>query len=241
MARGNQDSCLEPRVAIHAHSTVEELKGMLAEMDRVNGFGNRFLFVCTRRSKELPHGGNVHFPALFAMAEKIKTDASRAQTQVLEMRWSPEAHSHWGTVYSDLTSDEDGKLVSRGAPIVVRLAMIYALLDPVTYMYGIVNGDCHKVRIEHLRAALEVWRYCKDSAIHIFGDARFAALANSILEKLKAAGSVGMTQTQINLSFSRNKSASELQRALTLLKSKGIIKSTDEPTNGRPVTKWTAN
>lgn len=238
MARGNQDSCLEPRVAIHAHSTVEELKGMLAEMDKVNGFGNRFLFVCTRRSKELPHGGNVHFPALFALAERIKSVVIRAQTQVLEMKWSPEAYVLWETVYSDLTSDDDGKLVSRGAPIVVRLAMIYALMDPITYTYGVVHGDCHKVLIEHLKAALEVWRYCKDSAIHIFGDARYAALANSILDKLKSAGPIGMTQTQISLSFSRNKSASELQRALLLLKGKGIIKSTEEPTNGRPVTKW---
>jgi hypothetical protein len=111
-------------------------------------------------------------------------------------------------------------------------------MDPITYTYGVVHGDCHKVLIEHLKAALEVWRYCKDSAIHIFGDARYAALANSILDKLKSAGPIGMTQTQISLSFSRNKSASELQRALLLLKGKGIIKSTEEPTNGRPVTKW---
>jgi hypothetical protein len=188
----------------------------------------------------LPHGGNVHFPALFALAEKIKAAAIRAQTQVVEMKWSLEAHTHWGTVYSKLTSDEDGKLVSRGAPIVVRLAMIYALLDPVTYLHGVPFGECHEIRIEHLKAALEVWRYCKDSAIYIFGDARFATLANSIMDKVKAAGQAGMTQTQINESFSKNKSASDLQRALTLLKSKGFIKCFDQPTIGRPVTIWLA-
>jgi hypothetical protein len=241
LARGNQDSCLEPRVAIHAHSTIEEIKSLLTEMDKVNGFANRFLYVCTRRTKQLPHGGNSDLLAMQSLAEKIKNVAIRASTQVAEMKWDAEARELWATVYGDLTDDEDGKLLSRGAPIVVRLAMIYALMDQATYMHGIVFGESHTIRIEHLKAALEVWRYCKDSAIHIFGDARFASLVNAVFAKLKAAGNTGMTQTQINQSFQKNKTAFELQRALTLLEQKKLVKSTQQSTAGRPVTTWTAN
>jgi hypothetical protein len=42
----------------------------------------------------------------------------------------------------------------------MRIAVIYAVLD----------GQ-RRIGVEHLRAALEVWRYCEESAHYAFGEA----------------------------------------------------------------------
>ena len=47
-------------VSIAAHITPEELDKLLGKSVEVaNGFANRFLWVCVKRSRLLPHGGNV--------------------------------------------------------------------------------------------------------------------------------------------------------------------------------------
>ena len=45
-------------VSIIGHITADELRFGLTESERANGFANRFLFVCARRSKSLPFGGD---------------------------------------------------------------------------------------------------------------------------------------------------------------------------------------
>jgi hypothetical protein len=45
-----------------------------------------------------------------------------------------------------------GAVTARGEAQVMRLACLYALADISSF-----------VRLEHLRAGLEVWRYCFDS------------------------------------------------------------------------------
>ena len=57
LARSNKDSCQEPHIAVLANITIEELQRLLTSTDKANGFGNRILWCCTRRSKKLPHGG----------------------------------------------------------------------------------------------------------------------------------------------------------------------------------------
>src|SRR5438309_1857285 len=51
-----------------------------------------------------------------------------------------------------------GAMTSRAEAQVMRLAMIYALLD------------CSEaIRVEHLEAALAVWQYAEASVNHVFG------------------------------------------------------------------------
>ena len=56
-ARSNKDSCQEPNIAVLGNITFEELQRLLTTNDKANGFGNRILWCCARRSKRLPHGG----------------------------------------------------------------------------------------------------------------------------------------------------------------------------------------
>jgi hypothetical protein len=67
----------------------------------------------------------------------------------------------WRKVYSELADDDVRGLLaavtSRAEAQVLRLSMIYALLDAGSM-----------IKAEHVRAALAVWRYCRLSAKIIF-------------------------------------------------------------------------
>ncbi len=47
----------DAHISIVGHITPEELRRCLTETEMANGFGNRFLWLCVRRSKFLPEGG----------------------------------------------------------------------------------------------------------------------------------------------------------------------------------------
>ncbi len=72
-----------------------------------------------------------------------------------------EATERWRDVYEDLSDDHPGawgSVTARAEAHVLRLSLLYALLDASP-----------TVRLSHLEAALAVWRYCSDSARFIFG------------------------------------------------------------------------
>ena len=46
-------------VSIAGHISAEELRRQLGDTEIANGFANRFMIVCSRRSKKLPFGGNL--------------------------------------------------------------------------------------------------------------------------------------------------------------------------------------
>jgi predicted transcriptional regulator len=111
----------------------------------------------------------------------------------------------------------------------MRLALVYALLDgsPV-------------IEAEHLSAGLAVWSYCEASARFIFGDALGDVMADEVLRALRAAPN-GLTRTELSGHFGRNKSASEVNRALTVLMQHGLIRLEKENANtGRPPERWFA-
>ena len=115
-----------------------------------------------------------------------------------------------------------GALTSRAEAQVLRLSMIYALLD----------GE-KLVRVPHLLAALAVWDYCEASVQYIFGQSLGDPAADAILEALKAAPG-GLTRTEINNLFGRNLSADRLQAAIGELLRLGFIGIAKSETGGRP-------
>ena len=121
-----------------------------------------------------------------------------------------------------------GVATARAAAQVLRISLIYALLD-----------GAPQVRREHLDAALEVWRYCEDSAKYIFGDFLGDPVADEILRGLRAKPT-GMTRSEINALFGRNKSAGEITRALMVLNKGTLARFEKEPTDGRSTERWFA-
>ena len=78
-------------VSIIGHITRDELRRYLDATERANGFGNRFLWVCVRRSKELPDGGG---PVdMGKLGDRLLRAVEHART-VGEMRRDEEARGY---------------------------------------------------------------------------------------------------------------------------------------------------
>jgi hypothetical protein len=229
--RQNKVKVSGAHLSLVGHITREELLRRLDSTEAANGFGNRILWVCARRSKVLPHGGG-SFQA-DGLTGKL-TEATNHAREMGNMRVNFDSHAAqlWEQVYEALSEGKPGLLgsmTSRAEAHVVRLALIYTLLD-----------CSENIRAEHLRAALAVWNYCAASARFIWGDALGDPTADEILRALKAAGSEGLTRWDIHNHFSRHKAAGELDRALGVLTERGLIRSAPEQSGGRPGTRyWT--
>jgi hypothetical protein len=192
---------------------------------------NRFIFLLVRRSKMLPHGGGKpDFTVL--MPELAKSLDFARDTKLVTM--DDDAAEHWTEVYPALTADVPGlfgAVTARAAPQVMRLALLYALVDrqPV-------------ISMQHLEPALALWRYSEASARRIFGDAMGDHIADTILTALRARTPDGMARTDIHGLFDRNVSAARLSGALGKLLAAGKATrhtiTTGEP--GRRPEMWVA-
>lgn len=223
----------EAHISVVGHITKHELNRLLTETAAGNGFANRFLWVCAQRSKLLPEGGALHTVDFVPMIQRLQAAAEFARgTQ--EMKRDEQARAIWRDVYPELSEGKPGLLgsvTSRAEAQVMRLACIYALLD------------CSAVvRAEHLIAALEVWRYCEDSARFVFGDALGDATADEIIRELRQHPE-GMTRNDIREHFSRNKSSREIGRALGVLLEYGLARvqcEREDESQKRPPERWFA-
>jgi hypothetical protein len=212
------------------HVTREEVLKRMSSTEIANGFGNRIVWVCARRSKSLPMGGgNINFGDI---PERLKaaTDHARRAGNTL-IRFDSEAEELWKSVYDALSAGKPGlfgSLVSRAEPHCLRLALTEALLNCTT-----------TIKVEHLKAALAIWRFSEASTRFIWGEGALGdENADQILKALRDAGAAGLTRTGIRDLFSRNQSAEEIDRALRVLAEKGLARSATETTGGRPTTRW---
>jgi hypothetical protein len=220
----------EAHVSILGHVTQEELRRKLDGVEMMNGFANRFLWVCARRSKMLPLGGNVPEAAIKALGQQLASIAVFAKS-VGRLTFTEAAAQAWTQVYPALSAGYPGLLGSvlmRSEAQVRRLACIYAVLDQEP-----------QIGIVHLRAALAVWEYCEDSAAHIFGHALGDRTADRILEALRANQN-GQTRTDLFTLFSRNIKSHEIDRALGVLQSQTLAYPEAQPTGGRDAEIWRA-
>jgi hypothetical protein len=219
-------------VSVIAHITVDEVRRLLTETEAANGFGNRFLWVCVRRSKLLPRGGSYPEQALKPLSETLAPTIFHAQT-VAQMRRTPEAEARWEALYTALAEGHSGLLgaiTARAEAQVLRLSCLYALLE-----------QTNAVDVPHLDAAYALWQFCEASARYIFGDVLGDPVADDIRRMLQQAGHTGMTRTDINNAFGRNVKSAAIGQALTRLQRDGLACPTVHRTAGRPVERWFAH
>lgn len=205
---------------------------MMGGSDQFNGFANRFLWIFTQRSKLLPNGGNLREDVFRGLADTVRAAVEFSQVPG-RMTRSAAAADLWNAIYADLAADRPGVLgavTNRAEAQVLRLSMIYALLDGT----DIIDEP-------HLRAALECWRYAEDSARYAFGSALGDSTADEIRSMLLAAGESGMTRTALSEAFGRNKPAAEIRRALGVLQRSRLAHCRKIPSaGGRPAETWLA-
>ena len=119
----------DPHISVIGHITRAELRTCMESVQIANGFGNRFLWVCVRRSKVLPEGGNLNEAELDNWMDCVG-DAVSFASQVGRLDRDPEAKELWHEVYEDLSEGKPGLLgaiLSRAEAHVMRLASHYAL------------------------------------------------------------------------------------------------------------------
>ena len=220
-------------IGIIGHITVDELRKLLTSTDLANGFANRFLFLCAKRSKLLPEGGKLSQVDFHPLVERLRKAITFGQ-QSKELVRNTGARAVWKVVYGMLSENRTGladTLLARAEAIVFRLSMLYALLD--------CSED---IRLEHLNAALALWQYGEDSAAYIFGTRIGDDTADTILDALAKAGRAGLTREMLTVDvFQRHIKSAELMRALSLLEEQGRITRTQRPPTGgrgRPVTEY---
>ncbi len=216
-------------ISLIGHSTLYDLERFLDVCDVVNGFANRILWVLTRRSKMLPFGGSVSASDTKRIAKRIKS-ALRFAARAGDVGFSRKAAELWVQKYPELTADRDGLVgaaTSRAEALTRRVATVYALMD-----------ESETVLVQHLRAALEVWRYCDESARLIFGRRQRTTLQNQIAKMIQRGNKKGVTRTEISAAFNRHRSSSEISDALERLKESGLIKPRKIKTDGRPTESW---
>jgi hypothetical protein len=221
----------DAHISLIAHITRDELKRLLSSTEAANGFANRFLWVCSKRSKCLPDGGRLDQVDFSGVIRGLQDAISFAQTRS-RMERDHAARDIWQKVYPELSDGQPGlfgAVTSRGEAQVLRLSCLYALLDRSTV-----------VRAEHLVAALAVWEYCEASARFIFGGALGDATADEILRSLRVRPE-GMNRTEIREYFSKNKPSAEIDRALSVLQEYGRARMQEEKgERGRPAERWFA-
>jgi hypothetical protein len=229
LTRSKRATATGAHISVIGHITENELRKELSDTAAANGFANRFLFGCVRRSQELPEGGGWHAVDPSPFVERLKAAGGFAR-QMGELRRDEAAREIWHAVYSDLSAGRlglSGAVAGRAEAQTMRLATLYAVLD-----------QSSSIRAEHLTAALAVWRYCEESVQYIFGDSLGDATADEILGLLRARPD-GVTRTDIREHFKRHKSADEIERALTVLESSGRARrEREEETGGRPAERW---
>lgn len=227
MTKNSPAVATNPHISIIGHITRTELLRYMDSTEMANGFLNRFMLVCVKRSKSLPDGGGAVDLAPFVTR---LTDVVSFARKTGCMERDTKARNLWHEVYPDLTGGKSGMMgaiVARAAPTVVRLSMLYALLSKSSV-----------IRAEHLHAALAVWKYAEASALYIFGDALGDPVADDILRALRMAPG-GLTRTDIFSGlFGRNQSSARIGRALALLAEGGLARCEREDTGGRPGERW---
>jgi hypothetical protein len=230
LTKNSPTTATDAHISIIGHITLEELNRYLDSTEMFNGFGNRFLWVCVDRSKQLPEGGRLDGTDWSDFQNRLK-EAVEAAEGIAEVGRDFFNDTATTEIYTELSEGRPGLFgaaIGRAEAHTMRLAMLYALLDSSSV-----------IRRIHLEAALEVWRYCEDSAKHIFGKSLGDSTADRILEALRSR-SQGMTRDAIRNLFQRHKDASNIARALDLLSALGLAHMKKMETGGRPAERWFA-
>lgn len=217
-------------VSIIGHITSDELKRLLSATEVANGFGNRFLWCCVKRSKMLPDGGTPDPAELSAVGQELVRVLAFARGAG-EIGRDDAAAEIWRDVYPTLSGERyglAGSLLGRAEAHVLRLSVLYAVLD-----------KSHEVQAEHLLAALAVWEYAEASVLHLFGSSTGDPTADDILQHLHGS-TAGATRTDIRQAAGKHLEAERIEQALAVLHQMELARPERRDTAGRPSEVWVA-
>jgi len=224
----------DAHVSAVGHITPEELTGLLGTSERSNGYANRFLWLYVDRSKLLAFPTEPDKGVLEEFISRLAFVVSGAK-ETGQLSMSGDALPLWEAMYRQLADDSleypdcVAPVMDRSAPQVIRLAMIYSLLDE----QSIINQN-------HLKAGYAIWKYSEESVKHVFvgSSAKLSREQQRLYDKLKNRGVSGLSTTDHSQIFKGNRKASQLADDREYLKSLGLIIERSQETEGRAKSMW---
>jgi phage/plasmid primase-like uncharacterized protein len=175
----------DPHISIIGDITPTELRELMHKRELSNGFANRFIFFWAEGDKLVPFPEPTPKKVVQALADRVAqvlrfAGADRHMDKdVLRMEFSPDATSLYKSLYlGELQDRSSGEqitgLLNRRAPVLLRLAMLFALTDQTSV-----------ITVAHIDAALAWVRYWVESVKFIF---------QSAIDEAGAAATTDMTQ-----------------------------------------------
>jgi hypothetical protein len=233
MTRKNPLNVRGAHVCLTADITLDEFAEKMPGLEVANGLLNRFLIVCSKRSKLLPFGGDLSNADLAHVARKLR-DAIDEAGRYKRIYMTPEAQRVWAAWYCQAPA-LGGLLAAataRREAQALRLALTYALLD----RHGAIGRA-------HLRAAFAFWDYCFGSAQCLLGSRLGDAVADRLLHALRDVYPQGMDGREIDAALGKSLRPGKLDAVRDDLERRGLVRRHAEPSapqGGRPRVRWFA-
>lgn len=227
MTKSNRLASTDPYINILGHITQFELNALISKNDMNNGMANRILWACVRRTKKIAFPKRMGDEPVNEITQRLSKAFSVAMMdggfkvgghgtsgQHSEISLNDEARKFWDVKYHEISVDRYGVLgsvTSRSEAQVLRLALLFCLLDCVTM-----------ITVDHMKAAISVIEYSVKSAEFIF---TVPTEDTSDAQKLLTALSTKpLTQSEVSRVFSGNKPRKELVELLTELQTTNKIR-----------------
>jgi hypothetical protein len=230
----NRLTATDAHIVVVGHITPREFTNTVSGADISGGSVNRLLICLSKRARLHPRFGNIPRDVLDSAAQMFSAAHSAAwgrdRVDFDDTFWPA-----WERAYRELNRDRPESdatdATARGVPQVLRLSLLYALMD-----------TAKMITAQHLGAAQALWRYCEASAVWLFSsyDAEtLRAASTGLTEFIRKAGSEGRTRTDISRGFFKGHASSdEISRQLSEVVHNGVVVLLEEETNGRPRTRY---
>jgi len=215
-----------PLIATNCHISMmcdvtrEEL-AFLGKREMTNGFANRCLWCFSKMPRLLPLAKPIDLSRVEYTLNRIRRIVRRAyMADSVEMRRTQEADEYWCEIYQELVERPEGiwgAVTLRAAPQVIRISMIFAILD-----------QTFEIGLKHMIAAKALWDYCDQSARWAFEGKAYGEYAEKILDHLKNGE---MTQSQLHNLFHRHPNKGVINQSLKEIDH--LIDVVEEKTGGR--------
>ncbi len=232
----NPREAVGAHVSIVAHVTPEEITERLSHIEMANGFGNRFLWFYVKSNKVIAHTREFPEDAFLPLVKRLRRIRGLGSAaKRLPVSLDKQAEKLWEEHYPRLREDKPGlagAMLARGSAMVLRLSLIYCLLDRWED-----KSKAPKLSTSHLEAALAVWDYAQQSTERIFGTVGGNHLANKLLALLAEKP---MSKSEINKHLSP-KQKKTVEACLLDLSRSGIVRKSEKKKTtgaGRPTILW---
>jgi hypothetical protein len=184
-----------PHLCLSGAISPSELLALMRARELTNGFANRFLMIWAEREKIVPFPQATPHEVVDALAARILRVLDFVQAERVSVRdhlqigLTAQAQDIYARLYrGELIDDSGGErvtaLLERRAPMLLRLAMLFALCDLQT-----------QIDVQHIQAAMGWIRHGVESAKFVFVKAtdaadsvRTSAAAKKIIEFLRMKG-----------------------------------------------------